>query len=108
MGGSPGAGSEHWQIVLIIVEQDGSLVLVAEPTRHAVPCRSVANSVNARTAVTFGARSTYPGVAIRCGCEFAADGGSAMCQIARVRSSPSVSMAYWRITPGARTRRPTC
>jgi len=38
MGGTPGAGSEHWQIALIIVEQDGSLVLVAEPTRQAVPC----------------------------------------------------------------------
>jgi transposase len=30
--------SEHWCIVLIIVERDGSLVLVAEPTREAVPC----------------------------------------------------------------------
>jgi transposase len=38
MAGSLGGESDHWQIVLIIVEQDGSLVLVAEPTRHAVPC----------------------------------------------------------------------
>src|SRR5690349_3879050 len=30
--------SEHWQIVLIVVELDGSLLLVAEPTRQAVPC----------------------------------------------------------------------
>ena len=31
-------GSEHWEIVLVVVEHDGSLVLVAEPTRQAVPC----------------------------------------------------------------------
>ena len=30
--------SEHWCIVLVVVECDGSLVLVAEPTREAVPC----------------------------------------------------------------------
>lgn len=30
--------SEHWCIVLVVVECDGSLVLVAEPTRAAVPC----------------------------------------------------------------------
>jgi transposase len=30
--------SEHWCIVLVVVERDGSLVLVAEPTREAVPC----------------------------------------------------------------------
>ena len=35
----PGVGeSGHWQVVLIVVELDGSLVLVAEPTRQAVPC----------------------------------------------------------------------
>src|SRR5215831_1146249 len=33
-----GGESEHWCIVLIVVEHDGSLVLVAEPTREAVPC----------------------------------------------------------------------
>lgn len=38
MAGSHGGESDHWQIVLIIVEHDGSLVLVAEPTRLAVPC----------------------------------------------------------------------
>jgi transposase len=35
---SPGGESEHWCIVLIVVEHDGSLILAAEPTRHAVPC----------------------------------------------------------------------
>ena len=35
---SLGAAAECWQIVLVVVEQDGSLVLVAEPTRAAVPC----------------------------------------------------------------------
>jgi transposase len=35
---SLGAESEHWCIVLIVVERDGSLALVAEPTRQAVPC----------------------------------------------------------------------
>src|SRR5258708_32221487 len=35
-----GAESDRWQIVLVVVEQDGSLVLVAEPTRSAVPCPS--------------------------------------------------------------------
>ena len=30
--------SEHWCIVLVVVERDGGLVLVAEPTRVAVPC----------------------------------------------------------------------
>jgi transposase len=38
MAESLGAESEHWQIVLVIVEQGGDLVLVAEPTRQAVPC----------------------------------------------------------------------
>ena len=38
MAGSLGGESDHWQIVLVIVEDDGSLVLVAEPTRQAVPC----------------------------------------------------------------------
>lgn len=33
-----GAAADRWQIVLVVVEQDGSLVLVAEPTRVAVPC----------------------------------------------------------------------
>ncbi|MBV9545978.1 MAG: transposase family protein [Chloroflexi bacterium] len=30
--------SERWCIVLVVVERDGSLVLVVEPTRVAVPC----------------------------------------------------------------------
>jgi transposase len=33
-----GGESEHWCIVLVVVESDGSLVLVAEPTRQVVPC----------------------------------------------------------------------
>jgi transposase len=33
-----GAESERWRIILIVVEGDGSLVLVVEPTRVAVPC----------------------------------------------------------------------
>jgi transposase len=33
-----GAESERWCIVLVVVERDGSLVLVVEPTRVAVPC----------------------------------------------------------------------
>jgi len=35
---SVGAESERWCIVLIVVERDGSMVLVVEPTRAAVPC----------------------------------------------------------------------
>jgi transposase len=38
MVGSLGGESQHWCIILIVVERDGSLVLVAEPTRQAVPC----------------------------------------------------------------------
>src|SRR5947209_803880 len=38
MAASVGAESDHWCIVLIVVEPDGSLVLVVEPTRVAVPC----------------------------------------------------------------------
>ena len=34
----PSGESQHWCIVLVVVEGDGSLVLVAEPTREAVPC----------------------------------------------------------------------
>jgi hypothetical protein len=37
---SLGAGSERWCIVLVIVERDGSLVLVVEPTRAAWPSRA--------------------------------------------------------------------
>src|SRR5258708_11713951 len=38
MASSLGEESERWCIVLIVVERDGSLVLVVEPTRRAVPC----------------------------------------------------------------------
>src|SRR5438105_10184010 len=38
MAASLGAESERWCIVLVVVERDGSLVLVVEPTRVAVPC----------------------------------------------------------------------
>ena len=38
MAVSVGAEAERWCIVLIVVERDGSLVLVVEPTRAAVPC----------------------------------------------------------------------
>ena len=38
MTASLGAESERWCIVLVVVERDGSLVLVVEPTRVAVPC----------------------------------------------------------------------
>jgi transposase len=38
MAVSVGAESDRWCIVLIVVERDGSLVLVVEPTRVAVPC----------------------------------------------------------------------
>ena len=38
MAESVGDGTEGWCIVLIVVERDGSLVLVVEPTRCAVPC----------------------------------------------------------------------
>jgi hypothetical protein len=34
----PSGESQHWCIVLVVVEGDGSLVLVAEPPREAVPC----------------------------------------------------------------------
>jgi transposase len=38
MAASVGAESERWCIVLIVVEHDGSLDLIVEPTRAAVPC----------------------------------------------------------------------
>jgi transposase len=39
MAAAVGAGSsDRWCIVLVVVERDGSLVLVIEPTRAAVPC----------------------------------------------------------------------
>src|SRR5689334_19098279 len=38
MAASLGAESERWCIVRVVVERDGSLVLVVEPTRAAVPC----------------------------------------------------------------------
>ncbi len=41
MAASPGAESERWCIVLVVVERDGSLVLVVEPTRVAVPVSAV-------------------------------------------------------------------
>jgi hypothetical protein len=37
MAASVGAESECWCVVLIVVERDGSLVLVVEPTRAADP-----------------------------------------------------------------------
>jgi len=38
MVASLGAESERWCIVLIVVERDGSLVLVVKPTGSAVEC----------------------------------------------------------------------
>src|SRR5262249_35137146 len=38
MAESFAAASDHWEIVLVVMERDGSLVLVVEPTREAVPC----------------------------------------------------------------------
>jgi transposase len=38
MAATVGAESERWCIVLVVVERDGSLILVVEPTRVAVPC----------------------------------------------------------------------
>src|ERR1700694_3465270 len=38
MTASLGAESERWCIVLVVVERDGSVVLVVEPTRTTVPC----------------------------------------------------------------------
>src|SRR5215472_10222607 len=38
MAESFGGESDEWCVVLIVVERDGSLVLVVEPTREAVPC----------------------------------------------------------------------
>lgn len=43
MAESFGAGTDRWCIVLIVVERDGSLVLVVEPTRVAVPCPQSVN-----------------------------------------------------------------
>ena len=39
MSAATGSDLERWCIVLVVVERDGSLVLVVEPTRVAVPCR---------------------------------------------------------------------
>ena len=33
-----GAVGERWSIVLVVVERDGSLILVLNPTRSAVAC----------------------------------------------------------------------
>src|SRR5229473_4370777 len=38
MAAGVGAESERWCIVLVVVERDGNLVLVVEPTRVTVPC----------------------------------------------------------------------
>src|SRR5918911_2359889 len=38
MASSVETEAERWRIVLVVVELDGSLVLVVEPTRTAVPC----------------------------------------------------------------------
>jgi transposase len=42
MAGSLGGESGQWCIVLIVVERDGSLLLVVAPTRRAVPCPNCA------------------------------------------------------------------
>ena len=43
MAESPGAGSGHWEIVLVVVERGGSPALVAEPTAKPSGARSVAD-----------------------------------------------------------------
>ena len=39
MVGSLAAEADRWCIVLVVVERDGSLLLVVEPTRVSVLCR---------------------------------------------------------------------
>jgi len=41
MSASVEGESECWCIVLVVVERDGSLLLVVEPTRVTVPCLAV-------------------------------------------------------------------
>jgi hypothetical protein len=43
MAESFGAASDQWEIVLVVVQRDGSLVLVVEPTSEAVPCPKCGN-----------------------------------------------------------------
>src|SRR5919198_1092357 len=38
MASSPAAELDRWSIVLVVVERDGDLVLVVEPTRRVVAC----------------------------------------------------------------------
>ena len=104
MLGSLGAESGQWQIVLVVVDHDGSLLLVAE----AVPCPKCGELSGRQHSSYLRRPLDLRGAATRCACVSTAVGGSALRRTAHVKSSPSGSMARWLITPDGRTKRLTC
>jgi hypothetical protein len=86
-----GEESDRWCIVLIVVETDGNLVLVVEPTRVGVRVHTAVSSVGGSIVATSGTRWTSPGAARSCACAYTVVGGSAIPRAARGRSSPNAS-----------------
>jgi hypothetical protein len=103
-----GAVADRWQITLVVVEHDGSLVLVAEPARIAVPCprrgelSRRSHSRYARRPVDLPWR-VEPSA---CGCTHGV--GSVMLPAARGRSSLNDSRVRSPATPVVQRARPNC
>ncbi len=108
MAESLGAVSDRWCIVLIVVERDGSLVLLAEPTRMCVPCPQCGELSRRQHSRYERRRLDLPwrGQAVH----LRVHSRRWFCDVptARARSLPSASMAPWPTTPAGRTAPPIC
>ena len=108
MTASLGAESERWCIVLVVVERDGSVVLVVEPTRVAVPCPQC-GELSRRQHSRYERHPLdlpWRGQTVRM--RYTAAAGSAIRQRARGRSSRSASAVHWRAMRGGPTPPPIC
>jgi hypothetical protein len=107
MAESLGEDRERWCIVLVVVQRDGSLVLVVEPTRQAAPCPKCGERSRRQHSRYERSPLDLPrrGYAVRLRVHTAA--GSVMRRPARAKSSPNVSMASWGTTLVAPTAPPT-
>src|SRR5205085_7907509 len=98
-----GAVSERWCIVLVVVERDGSLVLVVELTRVTVPCARCAE-LSRRQHSRYDRHPLdrpWRGKTVRMRVHSRA--GSAMRRPACATTSPNASMVNWLATLVGRT-----
>jgi hypothetical protein len=103
MAASVEVESERWCIVLVVVERDGSLVLVVEPTHAQLPCPQCGELSRRHIVGTSGIRLISRGAARWCEGVSIAVGGPAVRQPVQGGSSLTDSTALWLGTLVART-----